>query len=425
MRLEQRFLIGLFALLTFVTETCFAAAAKPKWQTTYVRCTTQYCSKKLKTVPTKVVKTVYVTSHRSTTKTTYTGTRTITDPKRTKTIIVTVTPPTGTITHRTVYIYTVTAWSTLSTTVWITSTRSTSTTQPKTTVTRTPPAKTIPPLPGFTAIYNDPANIALVDYVPYFKRSAEPEALPEPLPEPEPEPQPEPKAKPPKYPKAVYCTKTLKTTTTTTFTKKIPKTTVTKQGHTTRKTRTAATPYVDYTLPGAPTVLETTYTLSTVGPTSTTTSWTTKTFYSTTVTVAAPEPTYYAACGPKNRAPPPGQQWFDGYNVQAYGLGSTEPGLTLRTNGTDYDCCVLCHTLPPSKGKCVGSLWVRLGVWGDPCEWPDCNPPEFADRAECHLFFPAAGAACKTRGFEVVSPYETPQAVANGPHCAAWKVGRV
>ncbi|KAF3935673.1 hypothetical protein ABW19_dt0206952 [Dactylella cylindrospora] len=418
------FISALLAIALLVPETCLAAAAveeraaPAKVQTT-LRCATQYCVNKLNKVPT-TIKTVRTSTKQTITKITYVKTRTVKDPKKTLTKTATV-RPTQTVTQSTVFVYTTVWISTIRATRWFTaySTTTVSVTG-VTTLTRTPATKTIPTSSGFTAVLRDTANLPTPSA---RKRDALPEPLPEPEAEPEPEPEPVPAAR---YPKKVFCTKTLKTVVAVTTVKTVAKTTIYVPAKTTwKKVTKGSTVYTYYTPKNAPTITQTLNLIRTLGPKVTTTIWSTVTAYRSTVTVAAPTPTFYAGCAAINQNPPPGKHMNidGGYSVYTSGGG---PSIAFKTNGTVYDCCVACHTLPASQGTCLGSSWRFLQVWGEPPCWnvPDEDECEFVDSpdvAECTLFL-ASGNTCRTAGFDWSSAFDPIQmAVSNGPRCKFWK----
>jgi len=288
-----------------------------------------------------------------------------------------------------------------------------------TTWTSTPATYTVPTPRGFLPIMKDPANQPFPAVNEPWKRDAMPDAMPEPAPAPA-----------PSYPKVISCTMTRKTIIPYTSTKTVgwrtvsvrPTVTVTVTG-----TETWRWTETDHTYPPNPKTSTSIITgISTVWKTKTSTSWSTITVYTSTKIVTQPTPTFFAACGPDNQAPPPEirNSWpWAGWALVATPSGSL---TSYPTNGTEYDCCVACHKRPSSQGKCIGSFWRSTHCFWN-CEedgcWDDCTggPPP-ATAATCYLLLGGTAGTCRNNKFQFMNAWgEHPGVASNGPGCALWK----
>ncbi|KAJ6258983.1 hypothetical protein Dda_5878 [Drechslerella dactyloides] len=290
------------------------------------------------------------------------------------------------------------------------------------TTTITPARRTIPTPAGFVAVADDPDNDPR-KFPPIQKRDAAPE--PAPVPEPEPEPEPVPGVHgPKKYPTAIGCTRTYQTKTATHYVWR----TVTKASSiiykTEWKTVHKAPVHRYLTLGSTRTVRRTISTVRTIPTTISTTVTSTTTAYVSTSIIRLPQETFYAACGNRNRAPPPDERdvWTAGYADPDF---TDQPFVQFNTNATDYECCVACQTYSGPNGPCVGSLYRYLGLWGDVCAIPpdpDCDPVSPPDRGSCNLILAGnAAGKCRRHRFEIWSWQDPPRYLSNGPGCARWK----
>ncbi|KAF3913054.1 hypothetical protein ABW21_db0207185 [Orbilia brochopaga] len=361
-------------------------------------CATRYCANPARRIH-RWTKTVHQNVNCAVTKTTtvakarYTKcTYRTTTACVTTTHTVTPTPITSTIT-----VYTSTTRPTRRATDTVTSTFSTDTVL---TTTVFPATRTILPPAGFVAVADDPYNDPS-KWPPILRRDAGPK----------------------KYPTAIGCTKTYQTKTATryiwhTYTKAVS--TIYK---TEWKTVHKAPVHRYTTLRSTRTVYRTVSAVRTVPTTIRTTITTTTTAFASTFTITDPQSTYYAACGTRNRAPPPEQRfvWTAG---RVDPDASDQPFIEFKTNATDYECCVACQTYTGANGPCVGSVYRYLGLWGDTCpSWdPDCDVVEPPDRGSCNLILAGnAPGKCRQHTFEIWSWMDPPHYISNGPGCARWK----
>ncbi|KAK6531510.1 hypothetical protein TWF281_008311 [Arthrobotrys megalospora] len=372
-------------LVTFLITLVSLCAARTV--ITIEKCTTRFCGS-----PVKVYRTTKTV--RTTARYTVTRWKTVIKPAATKTF--TESASWGFQTDTTT-LHTITQFKT----IWIgtrTHTRKFTAIVPTTVL--------IPIPPGIVGVNQDPDNKAAQTIRPQ-KRDAEPE----PVPELELELLAERAAK---YASAVTCTKTLLTKTGTsdlwkTTTKTSGTRTITVPGHLITIVDTT-------TAKGAKTVVVTTG-MSKVA------------FDSTTITLTRPNPTptYYQACGYRNRAPPQellNRQWL----LEGAGWDEDEPTIYTEGQMNAYDCCVSCWTLPASQGKCVGSIWHYIGPWGPPlCDWEhdeNCGitPPD-EPTGSCRLILEAKKGVCRRHTYTYYGPDLSvgPYVISNGPGCLRWK----
>ncbi|KAF3096362.1 hypothetical protein TWF102_006638 [Orbilia oligospora] len=359
--------------------------------------------------------------------------------------------------------YTVTRWKTVSkpkSVFWTgtsTHTRKSTNTIYKATTTITLPVttKTIPtstitiPVPaGFTGVAEDPDNKAALTqpvFVPkrdapvldveLDRRSAEPAPAPAPEPEPEPEPVPEPEpAAKGKHVTAITCTKTLITKTGTSDLWK----TTTKWGGISTKTVVVSTKTI---FPPIVSTIRTTTITATIVTSKDkvvfATSWTSATVFTTstkylsTVTKDFPVETYHPSCGARNISPP--DRFSTSWSAWETNAFADENVHAIMSNGTNYDCCVACHTWNQG-GTCIGSVWRSTIFEGDPppCAFdpdPECDDtpfePEFRSKCELIIASSSAPAQCRKHNYSFYTTGSEPRAaVSNGLSCKRFKFTR-
>ncbi|KAK6538435.1 hypothetical protein TWF694_010020 [Orbilia ellipsospora] len=292
------------------------------------------------------------------------------------------------------------------------------------TSTITPPSVTVPAPSGFVGVNDDPDNWEIFvppDDGPWWwdsdrkRRSAEPE----------PEPKPEPVAG--KYVTAITCTKTYLTKT---GTSDIWKTT-TKPGATITKTLVMSTKTV---LLPILTVTKTTTKITRITSTAphvffpssiftkTLTAYTDTTTYLTAVTSNLPSPTYYESCGPRNRSPSPGIEFWTAYHIGSDPDGDVH---VIFNNGTSHDCCAACHTYSQG-GVCIGSVYHALTSWGEQkCVEPPLGHspcPEFSAKCELIIATSDAPGQCRQRQYSLTQ--DNPEGLAivsDGLSCKRFK----
>ncbi|RVD84430.1 uncharacterized protein DFL_006179 [Arthrobotrys flagrans] len=367
---------------------------------TIEKCTTRSCG-----LPAKVYRTTKTV--RTTARYTVTRWKTVTKPAKTVTVV----DPKPAWKTETVTVSTVTKERLITTgdfTENVVHTRTISSfiaTAPVTTRTTSPPAVVIPAPSGIYGVNQDPANAA---GRAVGRRNAEPEPA---------------AGAAKKYPTAVICTKTLLTKT---GTSDLWKTTTKAKGtKTVSKPYTTSTRTKTVTIKNAKTITVTGWITNITRITTTTTITTLATYYETTITESLPTPTNYAACGALNRVPPPdfGTFWL----VGGLGYSDDEPSIYTEGDMNAYDCCVSCWTLPASKGKCIGSVYNYIGLWGDPiCDWQhdeDCGfTPPGVPTGTCRLILESTKGVCRTSNYyfyqDITNP---PRSFSNGPGCLRYK----
>ncbi|KAK6334784.1 hypothetical protein TWF718_010230 [Orbilia javanica] len=425
----SRFNLLVVALITFVS---FVTA---RTVITSQTCVTRYCGypvphNKIFRCTTSIQKTARYTISKTTSK--YTSTRTT---KTTKTITSRKTSTTSKVSTATsistIYSGISTHTRQLTTTIFI---ASTTLTIPVSTSTISASTKVIPTPSGFVGVGEDPDNKAALFGRPDWKRDisildfelGRRSAEPEPAPEPEPEPVPLANGK---YVTAITCTKILLTKTGVITHWK----TITKSGITTKTavvaTKTTTLPITTVTKVSTKTITTKTTIPKVAFATSwaSTTRYTTSTKYLSTSTLKLPVQTFYASCGSRNKSPQVNMR--TNYAVYNAGPDSGENVHVIMSNGTDYDCCVSCHTYK-AGGVCIGSVW-RSQIWeGDPgCALsndPDCVdiPPNPKFRSKCELIIAPSNAAshCRRHTYAFYTTGTEPfSTVSNGLGCRRYK----
>ncbi|KAK6515627.1 hypothetical protein TWF506_007952 [Arthrobotrys conoides] len=389
-----------FSVIVTALITLFSLCAA-RTVITIEKCTTRSCG-----APVKVHRTIKTV--RATARYTITRWKTVTKPAKTVTVVDTK-PAWKT---KTVTVSTVTKGVFITTgdqTEIVIRTRTISsfiTTLPVTTRTIRPQTVVIPGPSGIYGVNQDPAN---KPEPTVGRRNAEPE----------------PNAgAAKKYPSAVICTKTLLTKTGTSDLWKT--TTKTKGAKTVSKPYTTSTRTKTVTLKNPKTITKIIgWITNTTFITTTTTITTLATFYEKTITETLPTPTFYAACGTLNVVPPPDFNTF--WLVGGPGYSDDEPTIYTEGEISAYDCCLSCWTLPASKGKCIGSVYYYLGLWGDPlCDWEhdeDCGVPIPGEpTGGCRLILESKKGVCRNFNYyfyqDVTDP---PRAFSNGPGCLRFK----
>ncbi|KAK6335429.1 hypothetical protein TWF696_002206 [Orbilia brochopaga] len=401
-----------FLLLAVLTLASFCSA----YDVAVVsHCATRYCVNPVRHIH-RWTKTVHAKVNCAVTKTkTVARARYTKCTYRTTTACVTTTHTVVPTVYSTRTVYTSTTRPTRRVTSTITSTFSTDTVL---TTTIIPATRTILPPAGFVAVADDPDNDPR-KFPPIQRRNADPE----PVPEPEPEPVPVYHGHGPrKYPTAIGCTKIYQTKTATHYIWK----TYTKATSTIYKTEWKtvhkAPVHKYHTLRSTRTIYRTVSAVRTIPTTISTTVTTTTTAFASTVTINLPRETYYAACGDRNRAPPPDQRrvWTAG---RVDPDTRDQPYVEFKSNATDYECCVACHTYNGANGPCIGSVYRYLGLWGDVCPpWnPDCEVVSPPDRGSCNLILAGTVRRCRQHTFEIWSWQDRPHYISNGPGCRRWK----